>query len=127
MWPEEIMTAVNETADATGLFAENDVKVRITPYQYVKPGKDKNGFIHVSGYIMEGRTKAQKADLSGRIMSKLHEFFPDISFLAASINEFEYATCKKNALIDPLNTKTTYILIYRGNSAVNYTTSPSKS
>jgi 5-carboxymethyl-2-hydroxymuconate isomerase len=32
--PGELMDAVYETADATGLFAPNDIKIRIQPYQY---------------------------------------------------------------------------------------------
>ena len=66
--PEEIMQAVYEVAEATHLFAENDIKVRINPYTHFKLGADKNNFIHIFGYIMEGRTKEQRADLSKKII-----------------------------------------------------------
>ena len=36
--PAEIMDAVYETAEATGLFAKDDIKVRINPYQYYRIG-----------------------------------------------------------------------------------------
>jgi 5-carboxymethyl-2-hydroxymuconate isomerase len=101
--PEEIMQAVYEVAEATGLFAENDIKVRINPYKYYKLGGTKKNFIHVFGNIMEGRTVAQKASLSKKVVEKLNQIFPDISILSMNIREFESATYCNKSLINPLN------------------------
>ena len=101
--PEEIMQTVYDVAESTGLFAENDIKVRISPYKYYKLGKTKEGFIHVFGNIMEGRNTEQKAELSKKIIEKLNQMFPDISILSMNIREFEKATYSNKALIDPLN------------------------
>ena len=62
--PDKIMQAVYDAAEATGLFAANDIKVRLRPYQYFKLGEDKKDFIHIFGNIMEGRSTEQKANLS---------------------------------------------------------------
>ncbi|WP_312286354.1 5-carboxymethyl-2-hydroxymuconate Delta-isomerase [Chryseobacterium gleum] len=102
--PDELLDAVYETADATGLFAPNDIKVRLQPYQYYRLGASKKNFLHVFGYIMEGRTTEQKADLSRQITSLLSELLPDISFLSVSISDFEAATYSNKALINPENT-----------------------
>ena len=102
--PDEIMQAVYEVADATQLFAENDIKVRINPYKHFKLGADKKNFIHIFGYIMEGRTTVQKADLSKRIITRLNEILTDISILSINISEFEKATYCNKAMIHPLNT-----------------------
>jgi 5-carboxymethyl-2-hydroxymuconate isomerase len=101
--PDEIMQAVYEVAEATGLFAANDVKVRLRFYQYFKLGEGKKDFIHVCGNIMEGRNTEQKANLSRKIMERLNEMFPDISILSMNIREFEEATYSNKALIHPLN------------------------
>jgi len=101
--PDELMDAVYETADATGLFAPNDIKVRLQPYQYYRLGTGKKNFLHVFGYIMEGRTTEQKADLSRKITSRLSELLPDISFLSVTISDFEAATYSNKALINPEN------------------------
>ncbi|CAD0221370.1 5-carboxymethyl-2-hydroxymuconate Delta-isomerase [Chryseobacterium sp. JV274] len=101
--PEEIMDALYEAADATGLFAPNDIKVRLQPYQYYKLGIHKKNFLHVFGYIMEGRTTEQKAHLSRQICNKLSELLADISFLSVNINDFEVATYSNKALINPEN------------------------
>ncbi|MGE8534104.1 MAG: 5-carboxymethyl-2-hydroxymuconate Delta-isomerase [Chryseobacterium sp.] len=101
--PEEIMDALYEAADATGLFAPNDIKVRLQPYQYYKLGIHKKNFLHVFGYIMEGRTTEQRAHLSRQICNKLSELLADISFLSVNINDFEVATYSNKALINPEN------------------------
>lgn len=102
--PEELMDAVYETADATGLFAPNDIKVRLHPHQYYRLGTDKRNFLHVFGYIMEGRTTEQKTHLSRQISIRLSELLTDISFLSVNINDFEAATYSNKALINPENT-----------------------
>lgn len=100
----EIMQSVYEAAESTGLFAENDIKVRIRSYQHYKLGEGKNGFIHVFADIMEGRTTEQKANLSKRVIERLNEMFPGISFISMNVREFEWATYSNKSLINPLNT-----------------------
>src|SRR5687767_8420192 len=90
--PEAIMQAVYDVAEATGLFAVDDIKVRVRPYQYFKLGKDKRDFIHIFGHIMEGRSTEQKENLSRRIIERLNEMFPDVPILSINIDEFERAT-----------------------------------
>lgn len=102
--PDEIMQAVYEAAEASGLFAANDIKVRLRPYHYFKLGEGKQDFLHVFGNIMEGRSTDQKADLSRRVIERLDEMFPGISILSMNIREFEKATYSNKALIHPLNT-----------------------
>ena len=102
--PDEIMQAVYEAAEASGLFAANDIKVRLRPYHYFKLGEGKQDFLHVFGNIMEGRSTDQKADLSRRVIERLNEMFPGISILSMNIREFEKATYSNKALIHPLNT-----------------------
>jgi 5-carboxymethyl-2-hydroxymuconate isomerase len=101
--PDEIMDAVYYTAETSGLFAEDDIKVRIRPFEHYKLGKGKNNFIHVFGNIMEGRTGEQKAKLSRKIVEKLNDMFPDLPILSINIREFEKATYCNKALIDPKN------------------------
>ncbi|MCL1668039.1 5-carboxymethyl-2-hydroxymuconate Delta-isomerase [Elizabethkingia ursingii] len=101
--PDEIMNSVYEAAEGTGLFAPNDIKVRIQPFQYYKLAESKKDFIHIFGYIMEGRTTEQKASLSKQIIIRLAVLLPNISFLSISINDFETATYCNKSLINPDN------------------------
>lgn len=102
--PDELMDAVYKAADTTGLFAPNDIKVRLQPYQYYRLGTGKKNFLHVFGYIMQGRSTEQKAHLSKQISMRLSELLPDISFLSVNISDFEAATYSNKALINPENT-----------------------
>jgi 5-carboxymethyl-2-hydroxymuconate isomerase len=97
------MQAVYDVAEATGLFAVDDIKVRLRPYHYFKLGKVKREFIHIFGFIMEGRSNEQKENLSRRILERLNEIFPAIAILSINISEFEKATYSNKALIHPLN------------------------
>jgi 5-carboxymethyl-2-hydroxymuconate isomerase len=103
--PEEIMQTVYEVAEATGLFAKNDIKVRLMPYKYYKLGETKKDFIHIFGNIMEGRSNTQKADLSRRVIERLNEIFPSISILSMNIIDFDLSTYCNKSLINPLNEK----------------------
>jgi 5-carboxymethyl-2-hydroxymuconate isomerase len=102
--PGEIMEAVYEAADATKLFAKDDIKVRLTSYTHYKLGETKKDFIHIFGHIMEGRSIAQRSGLSTTIIERLQEMFPGISFLSMNIMEFEMATYSNKSLVNPLNT-----------------------
>lgn len=102
---EEILQTVYETTESTGLFAEDDIKVRISTYKYYKLGKTKKDFIHIFGYIMEGRSIEQRAELSKKIITALNDLFSEISILSINIQEFEKATYSNRSLINPFNLK----------------------
>lgn len=97
------MQAVYDVAGATGLFAENDIKVRINPYPLYKLGENKNGFVHIFACIMEGRSTEQKAALSRKMIQRLAELLPDVSILSMNVQEFELATYCNKSLVHPLN------------------------
>ncbi|MGC4103565.1 5-carboxymethyl-2-hydroxymuconate Delta-isomerase [Ferruginibacter sp.] len=97
--PEDIMRTVHDTANATGLFKQGDIKVRIDPYQYYNVGNTKNDFIHVFAYIMEGRNTEQKSDLSRRITTVLTAMFPAVPVISINVSDFEKATYCNRTMI----------------------------
>ncbi|UTW64812.1 5-carboxymethyl-2-hydroxymuconate Delta-isomerase [bacterium SCSIO 12643] len=95
--PEEIIQKVYDTAESTGLFSPEDIKVRINPFKYYNIGNSQDDFIHVFANIMEGRTTAQKKNLSERIVTELKQMFPDVPIISINIRDFEKATyCNKS-------------------------------
>ena len=97
--PRKTIEAVFETAFETGLFAKNDIKVRLNPFKYSLVQSGEADFIHVFGNIMQGRTDDQKADLSRRIVAKLNELFPEVPIISINIRDFEKASyCNKTML-----------------------------
>ncbi len=90
--PDEILNAVYDTAERSQLFAARDIKVRINTFEYFKIGPGKQSFIHVFAHIMEGRTTAQKKELSKQIITSLVAMFPHVPIISINIGDFEKAT-----------------------------------
>ena len=79
------------------MFDKGDIKVRINPFKYYNIGNTEDDFIHIFANIMEGRTAAQKKDLSERIITELNLMFPDVPIISINIRDFEKATyCNKS-------------------------------
>jgi 5-carboxymethyl-2-hydroxymuconate isomerase len=89
---EQILKEVFLVAASTGLFSEDDIKVRVHPFKTYSAGNKREDFVHVFAYIMEGRSTAQKADLSRKIVEKLTVLFPTVSRIAMNVIDFEKAT-----------------------------------
>lgn len=97
--PEEIIQKVYNTATATQLFKEGDVKVRINPYEFFNNGNSNADFIHVFANIMQGRTSNQKKNLSEKIVKELKLMFPEVPIISMNIRDFEKATyCNKSMI-----------------------------
>ncbi|WP_462251346.1 5-carboxymethyl-2-hydroxymuconate Delta-isomerase [Ekhidna sp.] len=90
---DEILMAVHETAFASGLFKEDDIKVRIERFEKsTVGGKMNHPFVHVFAYIMQGRSTEQKAALSESIVHCLQKLLPEVSPIAMNVSDFEAAT-----------------------------------
>ena len=89
---QEILARLHQAVNATGLFEQADIKVRLNPYAAYAVGGGNEDFIHVFSHIMQGRTIEQRAGLSRRIVSELAEMFPTLRRIATNVTEFEKAT-----------------------------------
>ncbi|WP_404338668.1 5-carboxymethyl-2-hydroxymuconate Delta-isomerase [Pseudoalteromonas mariniglutinosa] len=69
---------LHQVANATGLFVEANIKVRVNPFTSYLVGNKQTDFIHVFANIMQGRSTQQKAALSTAIVTKLSEMFPAV-------------------------------------------------
>ncbi|MFZ0595688.1 MAG: 5-carboxymethyl-2-hydroxymuconate Delta-isomerase [Flavobacterium sp.] len=96
---DEIMQEVFNSALSTDLFITTEIKVRINPFSYYNNGNSLDDFIHVFGYIMEGRNTDQKAKLSKAIVSKLNEILPEVPVISINIMDFEIASYFNKTMI----------------------------
>ena len=101
--PEKLMNTVYDAAVASELFALNDVKVRLLPFRYFRLGEKKTSFVHVFGYIMEGRSVKQKATLARNVTASLTNLVRNASFVSVNISEFAIESYCNKALVDPDN------------------------
>jgi 5-carboxymethyl-2-hydroxymuconate isomerase len=96
---DEIIARVHHVANASGLFDEHDIKVRVNPFAVYSVGNRREEFIHVFSSIMQGRSVEQRASLSRRIVAELASMFPRVANIAINIAEFEKATYCNRTLI----------------------------
>ena len=96
---DEIMQEVFDAALSTDLFIASEIKVRINPFAYYNNGNSLDDFIHVFGYIMEGRNTDQKAQLSKAIVTKLNEILPEVPVISINIKDFEKASYFNKTMI----------------------------
>lgn len=96
---DDFMQQVYDEAEATGLFAQKDIKVRIAAFEHYNIGNTKDDFIHVFANIMEGRTDEQKKNLSKRIVSRLKENFPDVPIISINVRDFEKASYVNRTMV----------------------------
>lgn len=96
---DDIMQEVFNAASSTALFDESEIKIRINPFTYYNNGNSLDDFIHVFGYIMEGRNTDQKANLSKAIVTKLNEILPEVPVISINIKDFEKASYFNKTMI----------------------------
>ena len=86
---EKIIEQVHLAAKSTGLFNENDIKVRVHSFKKYSTGNKVENFIHVFSHIMEGRSNEQKLDLSKNIVKTLTLLFPNVHSIGSNVIEFK--------------------------------------
>ncbi|MDW8850536.1 5-carboxymethyl-2-hydroxymuconate Delta-isomerase [Flavobacterium sp. MMLR14_040] len=96
---DEIMQVVFDAALSTDLFIASEIKVRINPFAYYNNGNSLDDFIHVFGYIMEGRNTDQKAQLSKAIVTKLNKILSEVPVISINIKDFEKASYFNKTMI----------------------------
>lgn len=96
---ESIIARLHDVANASGLFEESDIKVRVHPFDTFAVGGGREDFIHTFAWIMQGRSVEQRAALSKAIVSALADMFPRLPRIAANIAEFERATYFNRAMM----------------------------
>ena len=82
---DKVIHEVHAIAEDSGLFAPEAIKVRLRAYENFSCGTDDSDFIHVFASIMDGRTTAQKKQLSKTIVRKLIELYPSVPNVAMNV------------------------------------------
>ena len=88
---DDIMQEVFNSALSTDLFTAPEIKVRINPFSHYNNGNTLSDFIHVFGYIMEGRNEEQKNNLSKSIVTKINTILPEVKSISMNVDDFQKA------------------------------------
>jgi 5-carboxymethyl-2-hydroxymuconate isomerase len=100
--PEELLDTVFEAAESTGLFATSGVggiKVRLETFRNYRNVDGREHFVHVFGYIMQGRTSGQKRDLTTAVVSALKTLLPAVEIVSMNVSDFERETYRNATMV----------------------------
>jgi 5-carboxymethyl-2-hydroxymuconate isomerase len=90
-----LMLALHEAAAATGVVQAVDLKIRAMPYDDYLVAGTRDGFCHVSVYMLEGRTPAQKVAVSEALRTVMVRLLPQTKSLSVDIRDMDAAAYKK--------------------------------
>ena len=101
--PEELLDTVFEAAESTGLFATSGVggiKVRLETFRNYRNVDGREHFVHVFGYIMQGRTTEQKQALSTAVLGALKTLLPAVEIVSMNVSDFERETYRNATMVE---------------------------
>ena len=94
-----ILQCINERAEASGLFPNSTIKVRIIPFENSIVGGEHADIIHIVAWIMGGRTTEQKKALADSIIIALKDLLPEIPTLSIDIRNIDPSTYSNREMV----------------------------
>jgi 5-carboxymethyl-2-hydroxymuconate isomerase len=93
-----LMRALHDAAAGTGVVQVTDLKIRVTAFDNYLVGGMRDGFCHVSLYLLEGRTPEQKVKLSEALRATMARLLPVTKSLSVDIRDMDATAYKKRLL-----------------------------
>jgi 5-carboxymethyl-2-hydroxymuconate isomerase len=90
-----LLQSLHDAAASTGLMQAADIKVRALSYADYLVAGQRDGFCHVSVYLLEGRTPAQKLALSETLRAAMAALLPKTRSLSVDIRDMDASAYKK--------------------------------
>src|SRR4051812_39952622 len=91
----QLMEQLFATACQTGVMKSEDVKVRARGYEDFLVAGRRDSFVHLSVYLLAGRTPEQKENLSTELRRTMVEQCPDVISLSVDIRDMDPIAYKK--------------------------------
>jgi 5-carboxymethyl-2-hydroxymuconate isomerase len=90
-----LMERLFQAASQTGVMKPEDIKVRARGYDDFLVAGRKDSFVHLSAYLLAGRTSEQKVKLSEQLRETMVELCPDVVSLSVDIRDMDPVAYKK--------------------------------
>lgn len=90
-----LMERLAFAAARTGVMKASDIKVRAQSYDDFLIAGKKDSFIHLSVYLLAGRTPEQKVDLSEQLRQVMIESCANVVSLSVDIRDMDPVAYKK--------------------------------
>ena len=95
---DALMRALHEAAASTGVVQAADLKIRAMAFADYLVAGTRDGFCHVSLYLLEGRTPEQKLRLSEALRAAMVAALPQTKSLSVDIRDMDAVAYKKRLL-----------------------------
>ena len=93
-----LMQSLHDAAAATGVVQAADLQIRATAFEHYLVAGRRDGFCHVSLYLLEGRTPEQKVLLSEALRAAMVRLLPATKSLSVDIRDMDAVAYKKRLL-----------------------------
>jgi 5-carboxymethyl-2-hydroxymuconate isomerase len=90
-----LMQALYDTAWQSGVMKAEDIKIRAMAYSDFSVAGKPDSFVHLSVYLLAGRTSDQKLTLSTGLRQTLVDRLPDVTSLSVDIRDMDPEAYKK--------------------------------
>lgn len=92
---KEVMQIAFESGVQSGVMQADNIKVRAIPYDYFRLEGGLDTFLHVSVFLLAGRTAEQKEHVSTLLRKNIGDAFPAIGSLSIDIRDMDPVAYKK--------------------------------
>lgn len=91
----DAMDIALERGASMDFLGRDNIKVRVTPHSHVLFGDGRTSFLHITAYILDGRSDAQKSELATALLDGLGARFPNIESLTVDVRDMNRVAYKK--------------------------------
>lgn len=96
MPPANMMRLAHQIALESGQFGEDDIKVRLLPYDHAMVGGREDNFLHVSLYLLSGRDTLTKKALTLALEQAYRGKLPDAASVSADARDMDRESYSKS-------------------------------
>ena len=98
---EQLMFELASKASNTDVMKAEDIKVRARAYDdFIVAGK-RDSFVHLSVYLLSGRTPDQKVLLSTQLRESMERLCPEVTSLSVDVRDMDPVAYKKRLKESP--------------------------
>lgn len=94
----KIMQITYDSGVSSGVMQASDIKVRARPYDYYRLVNDGDSFLHVTVFLLGGRTSEQKEHVALTLCENLQSYLTDVTSVSVDIRDMNRQAYKKRVL-----------------------------
>ena len=94
----KVMQIVYDSGVASGVMQASDIKVRARPYDFYRLLNEGDSFLHVTAFLLDGRTNKQKESVALILRENLQLYLNDVTSISIDIRDMNREAYKKRVL-----------------------------